>query len=89
MGHSRDYGELKGMIADAGKMIEVGERYRHVKTGGEYKIVDLVLIEADEEVGVVYENVENGLRWVRGLKSFCEEVEIDGCKRRRFERVGK
>lgn len=88
MSGKRNYDELRGVVAEAGKKIEVGGRYRHPKSGGEYEVVDLVLIEADEEVGVVYEAVERrGLRWLRTVENFCEEVEVDGARRKRFEKI--
>ena len=34
MGRHREYGEFEEMLAGAGEMVCVGERYRHNKTGG-------------------------------------------------------
>jgi hypothetical protein len=84
MGRKKSWEELGEMIGEAGRRVEVGGLYRHSKTGGLYRVVDLALLEATEEVGVVY-RAEYGekLVWVRSLGNFLEEVE--GVKR--FEKV--
>ena len=61
-----DVGRLARMLEEARGLVEVGGQYRHSKSGGEYVVRDLVLIEADEEVGVVYEALYGDrLRWLR------------------------
>lgn len=64
--------------------------YKHAKTGNLYRVLgvakhsetleDLVVYEA------LYDNPKSKL-WVRPLSMFEEEVEIEGKKRKRFERV--
>jgi hypothetical protein len=73
------------MLEDAHKKVAIGEKYIHSKSGGEYTILDFVIIEATEEVGVVYQ-AEYGekLKWLRTLDNFTEAVEIDGRKVLRF-----
>ncbi len=64
--------------------------YKHAKTGNLYRILgvakhsetleDLVVYEA------LYDNPKSKL-WVRPLSMFEEEVEIEGQKKKRFERI--
>jgi len=85
MGHGniRRFGE---MLVRARERVEVGGRYRHAKSGREYNVIDLVIIESSEEVGVVYEaQYGERLRWMRTVENFCEEVEVNGGRRKRFE----
>lgn len=49
-----------------------GVRYKHVKTGGFYEVVDIATIEATMELAVVYRSTENGRRWVRPYDEFCD-----------------
>lgn len=66
-------------------------KYQHSKTGNFYKVIgvakhsetleDLVIYEA------LYENPKSKL-WVRPIKSFLEEVEINGKKLPRFKFYG-
>jgi hypothetical protein len=75
------------MLEDARKKVAVGEKYIHSKSGGEYTVLDLAIIETTEEIGVVYQ-AEYGekLKWLRTLGNFTEVVEIDGRKVSRFVR---
>jgi len=77
--------ELKELLEKAGRGVEVGARYRHCKSGGEYIVRDIVLDEATESPIVIYK-AEYGdkLTWVRPVDVFVEEVEIDGVKVPRF-----
>lgn len=85
----KDKDAIKKLLVEAEGMIEVGGEYRHFK-GGEYVVRDIVVIEADGCAGVVYESMDNGTRWVRKVKNFCEEIETDdGGKQKRFEKVKK
>jgi hypothetical protein len=83
--------ELKEMLAEAAKLVKVGGRYRHNKSGREYTVVDLVLWEATEEVAVIYrpEYGDSKLLWARTVAVFVEEVEVNGLKRQRFELIRK
>jgi hypothetical protein len=76
------------MLDEAAKLVTIGGRYRHSKSGGEYTLVDLALLEASEEVSVIY-RAEYGdrLLWVRNLAVFLEEVEINGVHRPRFKEI--
>ncbi|MDR3125656.1 MAG: DUF1653 domain-containing protein [Candidatus Nomurabacteria bacterium] len=81
--------DLKNMLDEAAKLVTVGGRYRHAKSGGEYALVDLAFLEASEEVAVIYrrEYGADKFLWARSLAVFLEEVEIDGVRRPRFEEI--
>ncbi|MDR1300265.1 MAG: DUF1653 domain-containing protein [Candidatus Nomurabacteria bacterium] len=78
------------MLENARKKVVVGGRYIHSKSGGEYILTDLVIIEDVEAVGVVYQAVYGErLKWLRPIDNFTGMVEIDGVRRARFELVEK
>lgn len=62
-------------------------RYRHYK-GGEYEVIGVARHSESLDAMVVYRPLYNdsGL-WVRPLAMFIEEIEIEGRRRPRFERV--
>lgn len=63
-------------------------RYRHYK-GNEYQVVGVARHSETLEPLVVYRPVYGeGALWVRPHAMFFEEVEVDGHRRPRFERVG-
>lgn len=64
-------------------------RYRHYK-GKEYEVIGAARHSETLDVLVVYRALygERGL-WVRPLTMFCEEVEVDGKRMKRFERIGE
>ena len=64
-------------------------RYRHYKNR-EYQVLGLARHAETLEPLVVYRALygEQGL-WVRPAAMFCETVELDGRRVRRFERVGE
>ena len=71
-------------------MIKLG-KYKHYK-GKEYEVVGIARHSETLEEFVVYKalyQVEGANLWVRPLKMFIEEVEIDGKKMPRFEFLGK
>ncbi len=80
--------ELKTIYEEASKLISFGN-YSHYKnpTKPEYKLVTVALEEGSWEPLVVYENVESGVRTVRTIKNFTEEVEVDGKMVKRFTLV--
>lgn len=54
----------------------IGEVYRHFKTGKEVKV--LAISQDTENVGtfyIVYENLEDGSIWNRPYNMFCSEVD--------------
>ncbi len=67
-------------------------RYQHSKTGNFYKVIALAKHSETEEDLVVYECLYDNpvsKTWVRPLKMFEEEVEINGQKVPRFKFVGE
>jgi len=69
-----------------------GAVFRHYK-GKEYKIIVVGRHSEDLELYVVYQGLyccdsfgELPI-WIRPLKMFFEEVEVDGKRRPRFERI--
>ncbi|MDR0591384.1 MAG: DUF1653 domain-containing protein [Candidatus Nomurabacteria bacterium] len=67
--------EFAKPIAAAQKSVKVGGRYQHFRNKQFYTVIDIAILEATEEVAVVY-RAEYGdrLKWVRTLKNFTEEV---------------
>lgn len=63
-----------------------GERYRHYK-GGEYEIVTCAVQEDTLAVVVVYRSIHQGYVWVRTLTNFNEEVDTNGQRVKRFEKI--
>lgn len=62
-------------------------RFRHYK-GGEYDVIGVVRHSETLEPLVLYRPLygDSGL-WVRPWAMFFEEVEVDGMRRPRFERI--
>jgi hypothetical protein len=63
-------------------------RYRHHK-GGDYEVLGVARHSETHEALVVYRPLYDGTGWwVRPHAMFFEDVDIDGERRPRFERVG-
>lgn len=69
-------------------MIKLG-KYKHYK-GNEYEVIGVAKHSETQEDMVVYQALygENQI-WVRPLKMFLEEVEVDGKMILRFEYIGE
>lgn len=64
-------------------------RYKHYK-GNEYEVIGVAKHSETPEYLVVYRELYgNHNLWVRPLRIFIEEVEIDGKKVSRFEYIDK
>lgn len=76
-------------IERAKQQISKGDTYAHYKDKTKiYKVRDFVLIEATDELGVVYEAQYGAqLRFVRSVKVWLEEVEWQGEKMPRFTKL--
>jgi hypothetical protein len=61
--------------------------YCHYK-GPLYEALGIVNHSETLEEMVSYKKLEDGSYWVRPLKMFLEEVEVDGIKKPRFEYLG-
>jgi hypothetical protein len=69
-------------------MFKLG-KYRHYK-GNEYEVIGIAKHSETLEEMVVYKALYGKHNiWVRPLKMFTEEIEIDGKKALRFEYIGK
>jgi hypothetical protein len=85
----RNFDELRQDLARAAQEIEIGGTYSHYKDHeSSYIVEDLGLIEATEEVAVIYfpESAPD-IRFVRPLSSWGELV--DGTQRFRLKNRGK
>ncbi len=69
------------------KKLEIGGIYRHFK-GGKYEVIGIAKHSETLESFIVYKALygENNL-WVRPLKMFLEEVEVNGKKIKRFQKI--
>ena len=82
--------ELAPKIEVAKKFVEINGIYYHYKLGKEfpYKVLVLALLEANEEIAVVYAaQYGDHLVWVRPLSSWLSEVETEAGKVKRFIKV--
>jgi 8-oxo-dGTP pyrophosphatase MutT (NUDIX family) len=93
--------ELNYRISDHEKIVTPGDVYYHYKNPTHfYEIMSLCLIEASDEVGVLYkplyDNVgerhafslpDNKILWLRPINNFLEEVEFEGEKVKRFTKL--
>ncbi|MFZ2187448.1 MAG: DUF1653 domain-containing protein [Candidatus Moraniibacteriota bacterium] len=83
--------ELKCALQKARERVLVRRQYFHYKHPELfYTIVDLVIIEETDGVGVLYradyESLK-GIGFLRPIESFLDEVEIAGEKMKRFSLV--
>jgi hypothetical protein len=83
--------ELKELLQEAEILVQIGGKYFHYKNPDKfYTVLDLVLIEATEEVGVVYRadyEELKGIKFVRPVNEFCAKIEIEGKMVSRFNIV--
>jgi hypothetical protein len=93
---TRRKARYNGGVRGAGKRINIKipmlkfGKYRHYKRGTEYELVGIAKHSETLEEMVVYRALygEHEL-WVRPLKMFVEDVEIDGKKVPRYEFIGE
>lgn len=82
---------LDQALVDASEKVEVGAYYYHYKSPGKrYQVIDLAVLEANEEVAVLYritDGARPGTLWIRPLASFLEEVDVEGTMVPRFQKV--
>jgi len=86
MAHISEH-ELAQKLAAAARQVKAGGRYQHYK-GRYYRVLNLVINEADEAVGVVYQDqYGDQLKFVRPLSEWLETVALDGRQVPRFELI--
>jgi hypothetical protein len=80
--------ELAQMISEATKKVKTGELYAHYKNAdNHYKVLGFVIIEATDEVGVMYQaQFGEKVTFVRPLSSWLDKVEVNGQFVPRFSR---
>ncbi|MFA5996482.1 MAG: DUF1653 domain-containing protein [Candidatus Paceibacterota bacterium] len=81
--------ELAKQLAEAGREVLVGGLYVHYKDSTkEYVVKSLGVLEATDEVAVIYEaQYGEKVSFIRPLASFCELVLVDGVSVPRFRKV--
>ena len=81
--------ELLKELGQAKKKIVLGGVYYHYKNSNQhYKVVDIVILEATDEIAVVYEaQYGSTLRFVRPLTSWCERITWHGRQVSRFTQI--
>ncbi len=81
--------EIEKKIEKAKLQVDVGSKYYHYRERyKEYLILSLGVQEATEEICVVYQALYgDNIVWVRNLDLFLSEVDCDGKKVSRFQKV--
>ena len=55
--------------------VQPGQRYQHYKTKGQYSVINIVILEATDELAVLYaDDAHPELKWVRSYDDFVAEV---------------
>jgi len=81
------YEELERLVADARQTVVPGSCWRHYK-GSEYTITGIGILEATNEVAVIYTPLEHpAVSFVRSLTVWQEAVDYDGETIPRFRRT--
>ena len=81
--------ELTRLIADAAKSVPIGATYWHYKNRDlHYRVADLVIIEATDTVGVIYEALYgNRIKFLRPIDDFLATVGHNGKQIARFTKT--
>jgi hypothetical protein len=81
--------QLLELIGQAKKNIKLNTNYRHYKNQKDsYKVVDFVVIEATDQIGVLYQaQYGKKLTFVRSVTSWLEKVEQNGQLIPRFSEI--
>lgn len=80
---------LKQQLDAASKKVKIGSLYSHLKHPDKlYRISELAVIEATEEICVIYQAQYGAkLTFVRPLSNWLEVVQKDGVEIPRFKEV--
>ncbi len=82
--------DLQKKFHAAESAVEVGAQYYHYKKPNfdPYTVRAIVFIEETQEPAVLYSPTGGGgIQWVRAMKNFIEEVDVDGRKVMRFKKA--
>ena len=81
-------GELIEQITQAKELVEIGAKYRHLKSGADYLVENLVFYSENvDQIYVIYKQLYgDGLSFARPIEMWNEIVEVDGKKVPRFVR---
>ncbi|NIM46910.1 MAG: DUF1653 domain-containing protein [Candidatus Aenigmarchaeota archaeon] len=75
-------------LSPKAKSLKLG-LYEHYK-GGRYQVLGVAIHSETLEELVIYKALyDERLVWLRPLKMFLENVEVDGIKKPRFKYIGK
>lgn len=81
------YDQLIDMLASGREKVQPGSKWQHYK-GNEYIVEKIVLIEATNEVSVLYSSVAHPqVPYVRPITSWLQTVEWNGQELARFTPV--
>lgn len=80
---------LKKAITDTEQVVHIGSRYTHFKNPSvEYVVTGLGILEATEEVAVIYQSQSaETITFIRPFKSWAESVEHEGITVPRFSKL--
>jgi hypothetical protein len=81
--------QIQQEISEAARLIKAGGTYQHYKsTDMRYKVIDFAIIEATDELGVIYQALYgSGLKFVRPVSVWLETVEWEGQTVPRFKLI--
>ncbi|MFA6445645.1 MAG: DUF1653 domain-containing protein [Candidatus Paceibacterota bacterium] len=68
------------------KKLEIGATYKHYK-GTKAKVISKAVHSETGEPLVIYIHLEDGGVWARPEKMFLEQIEINGKKTNRFQKI--
>lgn len=79
-------------LQQAKNQIEIGTKYQHTKTKGEYLVLNLVIQEDTEEIRVIYQEINHqpAIIWSRsfdGPDGWIIPTEINGKMVPRFTKI--
>ena len=77
-------------LKKAQSQVEVGAIYTHYRNKTPYKVISLAILEATQEVGIIYLKASDPLTsvtWIRPISSFSEKIDIDGVLVHRFQKI--
>ena len=81
-------GELVSQLEAAHKVVEIGGVYAHYRDSeSRYKVISLAIIEATQEVGVIYQKADAPMSWIRPISSWLEKIFIWNIFVQRFQLV--